>query len=410
MNIVERAIYDVVKHNPYIKNIVRDVYQRLFCILPFPEVKTDFKINVRPGHFFGFHDKSPWSSGDNYLLSHQYSIKNRKISPSDEVQIGIFQGTNFEEFIPLQKTNAFNWQQGSMLQWIGQSNNFIYNSYDGTKHVGNIYNLSSGRKGIVEYPVAAVSPDGTYLLSYSFERMSKYAPGYGYENGFDPEIQVKAPKNHGIFLINLNNNKAKMLFSVSDIVSVMPSENMKNAYHYLTHCLFNPASERFVFYHRWIIDGNFVFTRMFSSNIDGSDLFLFPTDMMVSHISWKNNIEILAYSRVKGMDGYFLFKDKVGTYTRIGEDFFSSDGHPSFSPDGNCFITDTYPDRFRYCYLYLYNLDETKHTNIGKFRQPIQFKEELRCDLHPRWNRKGNVICFDSAHQGQRSLCTIQLY
>jgi hypothetical protein len=30
-------------------------------------------------------------------------------------------------------------------------------------------------------------------------------------------------------------------------------------------------------------------------------------------------------------------------------------------------------------------------------------------DLHPRFDRTGNVICFDSGHLGVRSLCTVRV-
>lgn len=29
---------------------------------------------------------------------------------------------------------------------------------------------------------------------------------------------------------------------------------------------------------------------------------------------------------------------------------------------------------------------------------------EIRCDLHPRWNREGTQVCMDSVHNGERQM------
>ena len=34
---------------------------------------------------------------------------------------------------------------------------------------------------------------------------------------------------------------------------------------------------------------------------------------------------------------------------------------------------------------------------------------DVRCDLHPRWNRKGNAITFDSTHEGFRGIYRVEL-
>src|SRR4029079_7025782 len=103
--------------------------------------------------------------------------------------------------------------------------------------------------------------------------------------------------------------------------------------------------------------------------------------------------------------------DQTGNYEVIGATGFTSDGHPSFSPvDNNIFITDTYPDRYRLSTLILYACKSNMRIDLARLKQPLQFKNELRCDLHPRWNRSGTKICFDSAHSGMRSLCTIDIH
>jgi hypothetical protein len=132
---------------------------------------------------------------------------------------------------------------------------------------------------------------------------------------------------------------------------------------------------------------------------------------MVSHIAWQDESHVLAYCRSKeDKDSYILFRDMSEEHTLVGTGIFSSDGHPQFPEKfKEWFITDTYPDRLRRSYLILYNMLKEKRFDLGYYRQPYSYREEVRCDLHPRWNHDGTMICFDSAHHGRRALCTMNI-
>jgi len=372
-------------------------------------VINDSLIN-RAGYFFGFHDRAPYCDDDSLLLANQFNIPNRIIGPDDQITVGVFKGEGHREFVPLAETKSFNWQQGCFSQWVGMKKEIIYNAFDGSRNISIMINVEGKELKRFDLPVAAVSPDGNYALSYNFNRLAKFARGYGYENGADEEIDVKIPKVQGLSIINIETGAIKKLFTVADVAAIAPDPSMENAFHFFTHCLFSPSSQRFVFYHRSIRDMNFVSTRMFSCDLEGN-LHLFPATGMVSHIGWRDANHILAYCRTaKFGDAYTLFEDQTKDYEKIGGDNFTSDGHPSWSPaDKNIFITDTYPNRFRLSTLILFNVLKNMRLDLARLKQPLQFKDELRCDLHPRWNRAGNAICFDSAHSGKRSLCTISI-
>ncbi|MEO8085930.1 MAG: hypothetical protein ABI763_03870 [Bacteroidota bacterium] len=411
MNKAERFFYNFIKANPRIKNVIRDVYQSIFSLLPVKQGTINDSLVSREGYFFGFHDKSPWCFDDTFLLANKFLIPNRKINKTDSIEVGIFKGGDWKEFVPLARTQSFNWQQGCFSQWVGQKKQIIYNSYDGLKNISIIIDIDGKEIKRFNIPVAAVSPDGKYALSYNFNRLAKYAEGYGYENGIDEEEEVMVPTQQGLSIINIETREIKKLFTVAEIAAIDPDPAMDGAFHFFTHCLFSPSGKRFVFYHRSIRDMNFVRTRMFSCDLNGEHKFIFPTAGMVSHIGWKDEKNIMSYCRVREKsDGYFLFEDESNNYQQVGEAAFTSDGHPSFSPaDSKWFITDTYPNRFRLSRLMLFNLQANRRVDLAKLKQPLQFKNELRCDLHPRWNRAGTVICFDSAHTGTRSLCTLNV-
>lgn len=149
---------------------------------------------------------------------------------------------------------------------------------------------------------------------------------------------------------------------------------------------------------------------MFSCDRDGGALFLFPTHEMVSHVRWVNDATLIAYAWTKeGGDGYYFLHDREETYEPVARQFFNSDGHPMWSGRGDMFVTDSYPDRFRNQYLYIVDLRRSTATAVLRAHLGIEFLDDLRVDLHPRFDRTGTVVCFDSGHPGQRSLCTVEI-
>jgi hypothetical protein len=392
---------------------IRNVYQRVCDVVPVKNSDSSYPIHVREGFYFGFHDKCPWSADNSKLLANRILTPLRMPLPADELGVGYFTGETYSEFVPISRTRAWNWQQGCMLQWIGATDHLIFNDFDGGAHIARVYDTSAKLVRTLPLPVGAVSPDGNWALSYSFERCSVYSPGYGYANGVDAEVRIERPVAHGLRLVNLASCEARNLFSVKEIADLQPDSSMEAAFHYLTHCQFAPSSKRLVFFHRWIKDFNMLRTRMISCDLEGQNLFIFPTDGMVSHVAWRDERHVLVYARVKEKgDRYVLFEDGNEDFAVIGENHFNSDGHPSFSPDRRWILTDTYPDGFRMCNLVVYDTQTDRRYDLAKLKSPRMFaapsfEKNWHCDLHPRWDRSGTTICFDSAHPGRRALCTM---
>jgi hypothetical protein len=65
--------------------------------------------------------------------------------------------------------------------------------------------------------------------------------------------------------------------------------------------------------------------------------------------------------------------------------------------------------RFRQQQLVLYDMILKRRQDLVRFRVPAAYSNGLRCDSHPRWNRRYSAVCFDSAHTGVRSLCTFSV-
>lgn len=145
----------------------------------------------------------------------------------------------------------------------------------------------------------------------------------------------------------------------------------------------------------------------------------------------------------KGIAGglaFLMFEDREGTMpVPFAQDIIPCDGHPMTNPtDRNCCICDTYPNDEGDRDLFLYFFTENERINLGKFRRLFEepdmalkdtffagidknilktisenqlafTRSGLHCDLHPRWNSKGDKAFFDSIHEGTRQLYFVEV-
>lgn len=419
MNRIERAVYDLVKSQPWIKSGIKKAYQGLWDLKKVPASSSPYHIFRREGAFFGFHDKIPFSPDDKMLLGMQYDIPLGMPAHGEGLRIGIYSGDDYSKYNEISRTLSWNWHQGCQLQWCGSSNEkVIFNDYIKGKNVSRVVSVESKETELIgEQAIATVSANGKWAIGYSFERVNVCMPGYGYSHGECLGVDELAPERDGLYCVDLSTGMASLILSIAEVVSITPDSTMHGAKHFFSHAIISPAGDRVMFLHRWIKgDLRKRWSRMLTCNLDGSSLYVFPTSGMVSHMGWRDSDHILAYCRdANGKDGYVLFRDEVSeSWSRVGDGHYSSDGHPSFRNDGRWILTDTYPDKTRRSYLTIFDCLENKRYNIAYLKHWKRFaspspQQHWACDLHPRWNRKGDVLCFDSVYSGKRSLCTIHI-
>jgi hypothetical protein len=267
-------------------------------------------------------------------------------------------------------------------------------------------NIKSREERVIDMPVYSVSNDGKFALTLDFSRLHRLRKGYGYSNVIETTANEKLPDKPCIWHINLETNEIKSILKYTDFANFEARSEMDGAEHKVNHIMLNPSGDRFMVLHRWF-NGIQKFTRLVTANIDGSDLFNLSDDNMASHCYWKSDDEILAYARKKATgNGYYLMKDKTNEYIQMWPELIS-DGHPSYSPDGSAVVTDTYPNRSRVASVYVIKKDSIK--TVARVFAPFKYDNDLRCDLHPRWNRAGDKICFDSVFEGKRGLYYVKI-
>jgi len=322
---------------------------------------------------------------------------------SNPILVGVLEADSLE-FHPVSMTSTWNWQQGSMLQWVGCQDHILFNDHVEDHNVARLMTSSGETVDVFPIHIASVSPDGRYGLSYSFARMRRTAPEYSYQVGDDPSECVALPRDDGLRLIDLQNGDTQMLYSLAELAYLHPEVSMKEAYHYLTHCLFSPTGRRFTFLHRWRGQHGVLHTRLWSSDLSGQHLHQFPVTH-ASHICWRDNERVFAYCKPRDRCiGYYLMRDLSQDLEFAGTSLPACDGHPQFSRDGRFLVTDTYPDRGRVQSLLVHDTLESTTQVLVAVRIGFEYRYNRRCDFHPRWNHDATQICFDSAHSGIRSL------
>lgn len=370
--------------------------------------------NPNRQEFFGYYDLKAYDKNDERHLYCSATFMDRLPKAEDVLELGYIdlktgKQTKFAE------TTLWNFQQGCMLQWYGDTDNTVcYNTME-NGGATCIHDLSLNTKKYTELPCAAISPDGRWGLSVNFGRIYDFRPGYGYVSLPDTQPDIDAPENDGVYLVDMITGKAKLIISYKDCLKCC--KTLDNQKLLVNHITFNIDSSRFLFLLRNFSNGeNEMLTTMITSDLDGNMEVLLE-NTYISHYFWHSEKEILVHCRPKDHDGLFIIEDFTAHAVELKSEWFVDDIHCISSPDGKYIIGDGYqsrPDLFRpmrdlYRPLFIYNPATERTEFLLKAESVIPKINDIRCDLHARWNRKGNKISFDTTDRGFREICEIDV-
>ena len=390
--------------------------------------KDGQKISVRPittgpkFHWFGYYDKYQFDPANRYVLSNEIDFEHRSPRFDDLINVGMVDLKNRDTWYELGHTQTWNWQQGCMLQWLpGSKTKVIWNNRQGDFFGCVILDIKSGRKRFIPHPVYTISPDGRTAMTLDFERVQDMRPGYGYAGLTDPNKDVLAPDNAGIYKVDLETGERQLVISIQQIAKIpYPWEDLSDAKHYFNHLLFSPDGSRFIFLHRWQPNpqnkkryqnvGGWG-TRMLTATPDGNDIHVVDDFGFTSHFIWRDPQHILAWAGHPEFGNHFyLYTDGSKDVEIVGKDVMTRNGHCTYLPGNEWILNDTYPDRQRNQEIYLYHVPTGKKVTLGSFYLPPEYKGEWRVDTHPRFSRDGKSVVFDSAHAGNgRQLYVIDI-
>ena len=371
--------------------------------------------DTREHYISGYYDICGSNHDDSIQLAMRVPNGRRGQRSYGAASVGYFARDKPKVFKEVGSTASWCWQQGCRLQWYpieaeGKSGKIAYNKLIGGRYACVIQAIKSRRiERQIKRPLYSLTADGKYGLSLDFSRLGRLRPGYGYSNLPDQTEGELAPRDDGIWRVQLETGEEVLLFSVSDMAAFAPLETMDEAEHYFNHISINPDGSRFLFLHIWLQNGK-RYTRLITCNMDGTEPYALVNEGHVSHYTWKSSEEILCFSTHADTGArYHLYKDKTSQREIIGDGLLNEDGHPSYSPDGRSILTDTLPDQYSERHLLLYDTHNRTLRDIGVFFSPYQYKGAKKCDLHPRWGHSGKYIIFESAHEGKRAVYALEL-
>ena len=397
-------------------------------------------------YFFGFHDVTPWNPADDCLV----------VLRAPEMQAGLPGGDVVAEVClwrpvagtteAIGATRAWNWQQGARAQWLPDGNRLVYNAMTEGRVGAVLHDVGSGTDAALPGPIGVLNPDGTTSIAPDYGRLARYWPAYGYGGSLAPaSIDEKAPADDGLWQMNLESGARTLFVSVRDAVAV-GSASPADADHFLSHASFSPSGNRVAFLHRYFTrDGGF-YTRMIVCTAAGADARILAEEK-VSHFDWFDDDHIAVWTRPGGgrlaaarrsgllanpllrplvnvarklkpglkqamlREFYFMIPvDDPKARKPIGQGQLEQDGHPMFSKDRRWMLTDTYADAEGLQTLILFDMEAGARIDIGRFHHdPGSTDSDLKCDLHPRWNRAGTQVCIDAARSGTRQCLIVDV-
>lgn len=410
INKIENFIFDKVKKNAGLKNILVKCYQCIFSLAGLRKGRFVTQLNsmIIEDAFFGFHDR-PSMNSYKHVLGHS-------INECNTASIKVYD-LNLNESNLIAKTQCWNNQQGSLLTWFDEEN-VIYNDFTDSP-VTKIISKSGELRKVLPFHFFSVSPNHNYLTSINFLRFGVGLDGYGYEVKFPEEFNIDAKEN--ISRNNISDLNIYLLKSFSDepilIKNFKIIDLMKDAigllpdgYFYFSHTAFSPDSSK-VFFLLRSSNAKQNTSQLYVYDIIEDNLLILPTGGMVSHLTWFGQNSVVAYCNIiNGQDAYYKFELNIADITveRVVVANNERDGHPN-AIDSTRFVTDTYPDRERRQHLYLVNPTSGTVQELLSIYSPLKFRGNDRVDLHPRFSLCGRYITIDTSHNNKRQQVVLEL-
>ena len=370
-------------------------------------------------HWRGYYDKLLFSPDDRFVLANEVDFEGRSPTLADSIRVGMVDTQDKDHWIDLGGSNAWNWQQGCMLQWVpGSDRDVAWNDREGGRFVTRVLDVKSGRTRTLPNPFYTFSPDGQTAFAPDFARLDVTRPGYGYATGAERDIwRLKpAPDDIGIWRMDVATGKQRLLFSLAEAAKIPFTGPAAAAFtpgsvHWFNHLLCNTDGTRLFFLHRWRNPGDKASfrTRALTIDVNGGKVHVMDPNGGTSHFVWRDPQHIFAWAwHPSHGERFYIYKDLSDEVTVVGKDAMPVNGHNTYLPNTNneWVLNDTYPQGpAKLQRPYLYHIPTNRRIEVGAFPTVAAINgKEWRCDTHPSASRSGRQFCFDSAHASGRQV------
>lgn len=330
--------------------------------------------------FGGFHNLKVFNF-QNTLCALRFIGPRSKVDINESVDV-IYSKYPYTSQIKIGTTSAFNWQQGSRLQFYDKSK-LIYNVIiDGKLQACSVC-IDSLEKFYLDFPVYAVgSLGGNIFAACNFRNIEDNMPGYGYR---------------GNYIEKINPNSIHLFDKHSNIISKIFLELGERDF--ITHLEFSLDDRYISFFKRTKLTLNDYRSTLCIYTVDGFLVTAINNFDYITHYAWFED-RILFFGKENDARGgnYYWYCLNDASVLKASHDL--PDGHPTYS--NGISLTDTYPDRSRVQRLKLIHSFDSHAMNFSDIAEvtiPIQYTGDNRVDFHPRLNHDGTLYSIDVAHK-----------
>lgn len=352
-----------------------------------------------PGeNFFGYYDKSPWSPDGTQFLLHALAHARQ----SGEISILVLD-VHARTCQEIARSSAWNYQQGSMIQWIRWRGRVAvaFNDLVSGRPVTRILSPEGANLAELDRPIQCSTADGRFIASISVARLSAFRPEYGYERLRNAPLH--SIDHDGLFLLDTSTETWSLRLTLRQLIEHASLPEFSVSAHWLNHVAFAPDGGPLVFLHRWG-DSRRQKSRLYAVDLETGAPNLLLDGGLVSHYCWLDAHTLLCYCESAAGYRYHVIDVREQFVRPVAAPSIAglTDGHPSFCPKTGLVITDTYPNKHGRQQLILMERDLQTARTVATITHPPGFRGSTRCDLHPRWHPDGDAASFDSVMNGSR--------
>jgi hypothetical protein len=362
-------------------------------------------------HFYGYigHVQNiPWNKSGRYIATLRTSVRDHLPTVGEPAEIVLLDCQNGYAPRLVERTRAWNPQQGTMLYWNPreQETQFFFNDRDPAtgKVFCVLFDIAAGENGkrLREYrfddvPVGngGVAQKGGKFLAINYGRMAILRRVTGYAGDAGSNAAIRHPKDDGVFLVDAESGERRLLVSFADLAAKLRGEHpgIDEVGLFINHTLWSRDDSRCFFFVRggWDEPGPRINVPMVM-NADGSNLRPLK-DFIGGHPEWFDGQKLIGSLDKRQM---IYDTDRMEVAGALGdrEKFPEPEGDVALSPDGQWFANG---HRIKEQNVYsLLRLTDGKFLRSTTFDVRGYTSGDLRVDPAPWWNRQSNQILISA--------------